>query len=71
MGGSGCGKTTLLRHIIGLQEPTEGDIYLEEENIWKADAETREAMLMPETAPKKRRRRRRKKPPSPESTQTP
>ena len=45
MGGSGCGKTTLLRHIIGLQEPTEGDIYLEEENIWKADAETREHMM--------------------------
>jgi len=45
MGGSGCGKTTLLRHIIGLKEPTEGDIYLEDENIWQADADTRERMM--------------------------
>ena len=29
-----------------------------------ADAETRRAMLLPETGPKKRRRRRRKKPPA-------
>lgn len=33
MGGSGCGKSTMLRHLIGLHQPTEGDIYVDNENI--------------------------------------
>ena len=45
-----------------------GEVSADVEAWWRAfqqaDAETRKAMLMPETAPKKRRRRRRKKPPS-------
>ena len=28
LGGSGCGKTTLLRHLIGLQEPLHGRIHI-------------------------------------------
>jgi phospholipid/cholesterol/gamma-HCH transport system ATP-binding protein len=28
MGGSGCGKTTLLRHLIGLVQPDEGEIFI-------------------------------------------
>jgi len=28
LGKSGCGKSTILRYIAGLQKPTEGDIYL-------------------------------------------
>ncbi len=28
MGPSGCGKTTLLRMVAGLEEPTEGDIFI-------------------------------------------
>jgi phospholipid/cholesterol/gamma-HCH transport system ATP-binding protein len=28
MGGSGCGKTTLLRHLLGLKKPTSGSIKL-------------------------------------------
>lgn len=33
MGGSGCGKSTMLRHLIGLHQPTEGDIYIDGENV--------------------------------------
>jgi poly(A) polymerase len=45
-----------------------GEVAAELETWWRAfqsaDAETRKAMLLPETAPRKRRRRRRRKPPS-------
>ena len=37
MGGSGCGKTTLLKHLIGLIEPAAGDVYFGEDNYWKSD----------------------------------
>ena len=33
LGPSGCGKTTLLRSIAGLEQPTEGEIWLGEERI--------------------------------------
>ena len=33
MGGSGCGKTTLLRHLIALHQPTSGDIFVDGKNI--------------------------------------
>ncbi|HET7198700.1 MAG TPA: polynucleotide adenylyltransferase PcnB [Burkholderiales bacterium] len=45
-----------------------GEVAAELETWWRAfqaaDAETRKAMLLPETGPRKRRRRRRRKPPS-------
>jgi phospholipid/cholesterol/gamma-HCH transport system ATP-binding protein len=37
VGGSGCGKTTLLRHIIGLQRPAAGRVLIEGEDIAAAD----------------------------------
>ncbi len=37
MGGSGCGKTTLLKHMIGLKRPARGDVYFSEDNYWKSD----------------------------------
>ena len=41
MGGSGCGKSSLLKHMIGLINPAKGDIFFGEENYWQADAATR------------------------------
>lgn len=52
-----------------------GEVSADVEAWWRAfqqaDADTRKAMLMPETSPTKRRRRRRKKPPSADPAQTP
>ncbi len=33
LGGSGCGKTTLLRHMIGLLHPHDGSIYIKGQDI--------------------------------------
>lgn len=33
LGESGCGKTVLLKHLIGLALPTEGDIMIDEQSI--------------------------------------
>lgn len=45
MGGNGCGKTTLLRHMIGLKAPAQGDVYYGEQGLWQADPNTRERIL--------------------------
>jgi phospholipid/cholesterol/gamma-HCH transport system ATP-binding protein len=37
VGGSGCGKTTLLRHIIGLQRPARGRVLLDGDDVGRAD----------------------------------
>jgi phospholipid/cholesterol/gamma-HCH transport system ATP-binding protein len=37
VGGSGCGKTTLLRHIIGLQRPAAGRVLLDGDDVAAAD----------------------------------
>ncbi|MBP6889386.1 MAG: ABC transporter ATP-binding protein [Candidatus Moranbacteria bacterium] len=34
VGPSGCGKSTLLHTIYGLENPTEGTVFIEEEDIW-------------------------------------
>ena len=52
-----------------------GEVSADVEAWWRAfqqaDAESRQAMLMPDAAPKKRRRRRRKKPPAAGTAQNP
>jgi phospholipid/cholesterol/gamma-HCH transport system ATP-binding protein len=45
MGGSGCGKSSLLRHMIGLHEPAAGEILYDGESFTRAPEETREEML--------------------------
>jgi phospholipid/cholesterol/gamma-HCH transport system ATP-binding protein len=45
MGGSGCGKSSLLRHMIGLHEPAKGEILYDGTSFTAADPDTREQML--------------------------
>ena len=40
-GGSGCGKTTVLRHVIGLTPPLAGTVRIEGVDVWEADEATR------------------------------
>jgi phospholipid/cholesterol/gamma-HCH transport system ATP-binding protein len=44
MGGSGCGKSTVLRVLIGLLAPLRGDVLVGGQNLWKADEEARERL---------------------------
>jgi phospholipid/cholesterol/gamma-HCH transport system ATP-binding protein len=41
IGGSGSGKTTLLKCIVGLHEPTSGDVFYDQENFTKMNFEQR------------------------------
>lgn len=43
MGGSGCGKSTLLKSMIGLKEPSTGDIYYDGGPFWASEEQDRDA----------------------------
>lgn len=45
MGGSGCGKSSLLRHLIGLQRPREGSVFLFGKNLDACAPSERAALL--------------------------
>jgi phospholipid/cholesterol/gamma-HCH transport system ATP-binding protein len=45
VGGSGCGKSTLLRQIIGLENPTEGEIFIDGDCLSRARGEERRKIL--------------------------
>ncbi len=45
LGGSGCGKTTMMKHMIGLYEPFAGRIWIEGDDIATADREARQRIL--------------------------
>jgi len=45
LGGSGCGKTTLLKHLIGLLEPLAGKIFINGNDIVSAGPRQREKIL--------------------------
>lgn len=40
-GPSGCGKSTLLNTIVGLEIPTDGDVYIRGENLYDLDSDER------------------------------
>lgn len=44
MGGNGCGKTTLLRHLIGLQRPNQGQVLYQGTDFWNAPTEEQARM---------------------------
>lgn len=44
MGGNGCGKTTLMRALIGLQRPLQGMVLYSGEDFWGASDEDRQRL---------------------------
>ena len=46
LGGSGCGKTTLLRCIAGLEDPTSGRILFEGKDVTDLPTHKREAAMV-------------------------
>ena len=40
LGGSGCGKTTLMRHMVALNEPYSGKVFIDDIDISACDDET-------------------------------
>jgi phospholipid/cholesterol/gamma-HCH transport system ATP-binding protein len=44
MGGSGCGKSTVMRALNGMQAPTKGKVFFEGQDIWSLDVASREAL---------------------------
>ncbi|WP_163337606.1 ATP-binding cassette domain-containing protein [Desulfopila sp. IMCC35008] len=45
MGGSGCGKSTMMTILIGLKRPGKGYVYYDDTDFWGADSQTREIII--------------------------
>ena len=45
IGGSGCGKTTLLRNLVGLLRPTKGEVFFNGRSFTQSDSSNRRDML--------------------------
>jgi phospholipid/cholesterol/gamma-HCH transport system ATP-binding protein len=45
MGGSGCGKSTILRGLVGLKQPAQGKVFYGGTSFWDADPSEREFMM--------------------------
>jgi phospholipid/cholesterol/gamma-HCH transport system ATP-binding protein len=44
MGGSGCGKTTVMRSLSGLKEPSQGRVFLKGTSLWEVVPREREVL---------------------------
>lgn len=44
MGGSGCGKTTVMRSLTGLKEPSKGQVFLEGISFWESGQAKRDQL---------------------------
>jgi phospholipid/cholesterol/gamma-HCH transport system ATP-binding protein len=45
MGGSGCGKSSLMRHMVGLKAPAKGQVFYEGINFWETEPEQRDQIM--------------------------
>ena len=45
MGGSGCGKSTVMRALIGMQPPAKGRVWFEGQSLWEIDETARQRLL--------------------------
>jgi len=45
MGGSGCGKSTIMRALVGLKEPAKGQVLYEGENFWETEPGDRDNIM--------------------------
>ncbi|MFP4063737.1 MAG: ABC transporter ATP-binding protein [Halochromatium sp.] len=45
MGGSGCGKSTVMRTLTGLLAPRQGRVWLQEQSLWEVSEQTRTQLL--------------------------
>lgn len=46
LGGSGSGKTTLMKTLVYLKQPKSGEIFMFDENMWKANEEDRQKIRL-------------------------
>ena len=45
MGGSGCGKSTMMTILIGLKRPTKGQVFYKDVDFWGAKPESRDQII--------------------------
>ena len=45
MGGSGCGKSTMMTILIGLKKPSKGQVFYDGVDFWGGDPETRDRII--------------------------
>jgi phospholipid/cholesterol/gamma-HCH transport system ATP-binding protein len=45
MGGSGCGKSTMMAILIGLKPPANGQVFYDDVDFWGSDGQTRDRII--------------------------